>query len=225
MKVPPPQINILEVKEPTDAMIDQAVELTVLLEAKDQSCKVWTGGNPAELLPILMRSIIKATWLCEGAGETYVATDENGTLVGYSQWIPPGRDLWDSEDQRQCGYYDFMERMSEEGNNYFKQSLGNEFPKYLDDSFGMPQSQYKTHFCNLAMVRPDYQNKGIMTAMFRMAYERAKQTGATLALSAGDKNNIVVYEHIGMKVVGHRTFQSPWGEWSSWAFAWETKEN
>ena len=43
-----------------------------------------------------MRAVIKASWLCEGAGETYVALDENDTLVGYSQWIPPGRDLWDS---------------------------------------------------------------------------------------------------------------------------------
>ena len=43
-----------------------------------------------------MRAVIKATWLCEGAGETYVALNENGALVGYSQWIPSGRDLWDS---------------------------------------------------------------------------------------------------------------------------------
>lgn len=43
-----------------------------------------------------MSAIIRASWLCEGAGETYVALDEDGTLVGYSQWIPPGRDLWDS---------------------------------------------------------------------------------------------------------------------------------
>lgn len=61
----------------------------------DESSFVWTGGNP-ELLPDFMCAVIKASWLCEGAGETYVALDENDTLVGYSQWIPPGRDLWDS---------------------------------------------------------------------------------------------------------------------------------
>lgn len=61
----------------------------------DPSCKAWTGGN-LSLLPLFMRAIIKATWLCEGAGITYVATDTDGTLVGYSQWIPVGRDLFDS---------------------------------------------------------------------------------------------------------------------------------
>ena len=36
------------------------------------------------------------------------------------------------------------------------------------------QSQTKTHFCNLAMVRPEYQRKGIATAMFKLAYDRVR---------------------------------------------------
>ncbi|TFY55921.1 hypothetical protein EVJ58_g7946 [Rhodofomes roseus] len=217
----PSNITILEVKQPTEAMIDQAVKLTNALQVGDPSCKAWTGGN-LELLPLLMRSIIKATWLCEGAGVTYVATDEEGTLVGYSQWIPSGRDLFDSEDQRQFGFYEFMEKMSDEGKKYFEESLGRDFPKFLDEAFGIPQSQIKTHFCNLVMVQPEHQGKGIATTMFKMAYEKAKQTGAVVTLSTGSEDNIVVYEHIGMTLKGHQVFQSPWGEWQSWAFAWET---
>ncbi|EPS99419.1 hypothetical protein FOMPIDRAFT_1050695 [Fomitopsis schrenkii] len=217
-----PNIRIVEVKEPTDAMIEQAVEVTALVLKDDDSCFIWTGGKP-ELLPEFMSAIIRASWLCEGAGETYVALDEDGTLVGYSQWIPPGRDLWDSEDQRQLGYYDFMAKLSDEGKKYFEESLGNFFPKYLDEAFGMPQSQTKTHFCNLAMVRPECQKKGIATAMFKLAYDRAKQTGATLALSTGISHNVTVYEHIGMTLVGHRSWDSPWGEWRSWAFEWKTR--
>lgn len=59
------------------------------------------------------------------------------------------------------------------------------------------------------MVQPEYQKKGIATAMFKLAYERvrpdeatgcmatlicamlqAKQTGATLALSTGNPQNV-----------------------------------
>ena len=29
------------------------------------------------------------------AGEMYTARDENGTLVGFTVWIPPGRDGFD----------------------------------------------------------------------------------------------------------------------------------
>ncbi|KAH9915531.1 uncharacterized protein B0H18DRAFT_1041282 [Fomitopsis serialis] len=217
----PSNVKISEVKEPTEEMIDQALKLTNALQEGDPSCKAWTGGN-LELLPLLMRAIIKATWLGEGAGDTYVATDENGTLVGYSQWIPSGRDVFDSEDQRQYGFYEFMEKISDEGKKYFEESLGRDFPKYLEKSFGVIAQD--THFCNMVMVQPEYQGKGIATAMFKMAYEKAKQTGAVVALSTGNEKNIVVYEHIGMKLKGHQVFQSPWGEWPSWAFAWETKE-
>ncbi|EPS99243.1 hypothetical protein FOMPIDRAFT_1164163 [Fomitopsis schrenkii] len=204
-------------------MIDAAVELTAALQQGDPSCKAWTGGN-LSLLPLFMRAIIKATWLCEGAGITYVATDTDGTLVGYSQWIPVGRDLFDSEDQRQYGYYEFMDKISDEGKKYFEESLGRDFPKYLDDLFGIRQSQINTHFCNLVFVQPEHQRKGIATAMFKMAYHKAKETGATIALSTGTENNIAVYEHIGMTLKGHRVFESPWGSWPSWAFAWETKD-
>ncbi|KAH9837915.1 uncharacterized protein C8Q71DRAFT_857088 [Rhodofomes roseus] len=217
----PSNITISEVKEPTEEMIDQAVKLTNALQVGDPSCKAWTGGN-LELLPLLMHAIIKATWLWEGAGITYVATDENGVLVGFSQWLPLGQDLFGSEDRRQFGFDEFMEKMSDEAKKYFAESLGREFPKYLDEAFGIPQSQTKVHFCNLVMVQPEYQGKGIASAMFKMAYEEAKQMGAVVALSTGNEHNIVVYEHIGLTVKGHQVFQSPWGEWPSWAFAWET---
>lgn len=100
------------------------------------------------MLPEFMRAIIRATWLCEGAGEMYVALDETSTLVGYSQWIPPGRDLWDScvgvpvssfasrrspfyrEDQRQLGHYEFKAKLSDEGKKYFDESV-NCTPDYV----------------------------------------------------------------------------------------------
>ncbi|KZT65100.1 hypothetical protein DAEQUDRAFT_769142 [Daedalea quercina L-15889] len=97
----PSDITIAEVQQPTDARIDEAAALTDALQEAGERANinlrmltppVVRGVDGRELR--LMRAIIKASWLC--AGVTYVATDAHGALAGYSQWIPPGRDLFDS---------------------------------------------------------------------------------------------------------------------------------
>lgn len=51
------------------------------------------GGEKALLGP-MVNSMIKAA--LHAAGEFYPALDENGELVGYALWMPPGRDLFDT---------------------------------------------------------------------------------------------------------------------------------
>ena len=62
----------------------------------DATARAWIGGD-RDLLPLFINAMISATWLCEGAGYTYVAIDDDtGKLIGISQWTAPGRNLWDS---------------------------------------------------------------------------------------------------------------------------------
>lgn len=51
-------------------------------------------GGDKTLLGPMVRSMIKAA--LHAAGEFYPALDENGELIGYALWMPPGRDLFDT---------------------------------------------------------------------------------------------------------------------------------
>ncbi|EPS99421.1 hypothetical protein FOMPIDRAFT_1124467 [Fomitopsis schrenkii] len=170
----------------------------------DATARAWIGGDRG-LLPSFISAMIRASWLCEGAGYTYVAIDDDtGKLVGISQWSF----LYsDREDQRERGFNDFLQTLSDEGKAYVNGS-----------------SQVRAQFCTIMMVDPEYQRRGIATALFQLAREKGKETGATMALSTGNEQNIVVYEHIGLTLKGYKVFNSPWGAWPCWVFSWEQKE-
>jgi hypothetical protein len=48
-------------------------------------------GNDVELLPYLARAMIGASTV---DGELYIATDDAGDLVGFSVWMPSGKELF-----------------------------------------------------------------------------------------------------------------------------------
>jgi hypothetical protein len=74
------------------------------------------------------------------AGEYYEASNEEGELIGYTMWMPPGREMFSTfvffiriligmhsqthdphrEEQRKCGFYEFMSKLSPEAESYFK---------------------------------------------------------------------------------------------------------
>ncbi len=46
-------------------------------------------------------------------------------------------------------------------------------PKANDKAFGIEDSERNTYWCNLAMVRSDYQGKGVAKALFGLAFKEA----------------------------------------------------
>lgn len=77
------------------------------------------------------------------SGEYYEATNENGELVGYTIWMPPGKEIFSTsvffddlnrcdtkqliyesrEEQKNLGYYDFMSKLSDEAQEYFNSKV------------------------------------------------------------------------------------------------------
>ena len=49
--------------------------------------------------------------------------------------------------------------------------MGQDVPKANDEVFGIEAAERNTYWCNLAMIRPDYQGKGVCKAMFQLAYK------------------------------------------------------
>ncbi|KAJ8497042.1 hypothetical protein ONZ51_g733 [Trametes cubensis] len=170
------------------------------------------------------------------SGELYTAKDENGELVGFTAWAPPGRATFDTPDQLEMGYIDFVKQLDEDSRKFQSHLFREVLPKFVDESLEMEnpkltsgdrdwgcQGEKKTYWCWYAMVRPDYQGKGIARALFSMVYEKAKATGATMALITNSRENIAKYGKLGFKELGEIDVKSPWGEWPYYCMARETK--
>ncbi|OCH85526.1 hypothetical protein OBBRIDRAFT_739765 [Obba rivulosa] len=176
----------------------------------------FTAGN-LDLLELMARAMLKPKALV--SGEMYTATDENGDLVGFTIWLPPGRKGLTTCEERQMGMYQFMESLSPEGKEYYANALGKQFPKVVDNFIGIEQAEKSTYYCSVAMVRADYQGRGVLRALFELVSPKAEELSAPMALCTTNVRNVVIYEKLGFSMRGHQVMQSPWGGWPVWVFS------
>ncbi|KAH9934019.1 uncharacterized protein BXZ73DRAFT_45873 [Epithele typhae] len=183
----------------------------------DPSCPALTGGNMS-ILPQLGGVMIRPVSLCEGVGHTFSARDETGRLVGFLCLTLPGQLILSTEEMRQCGMYEYLATLSPEGRRYFTETVAVRFSELTDEVLGIPEVQRKAYWCNAAMVREDWQGKGLGKAMFQLAFREAAKLGAAVALSTTNARNVAIYEKIGFECKGTRPMPSPWGDWNIWYF-------
>ncbi|EED78908.1 predicted protein [Postia placenta Mad-698-R] len=146
----------------------------------------------------------------------YAAIDESNTLVGFAMWMPPGRVPLTTEEERQLGWNQFWKKLSPEGREYCENVLAKDFSKFLEESFGFSDVQESTYWCSFAMIREDYQNKGVATAIFDLVYAKAKETGAIMALGTSLEMTSKIYQSMGFEQKGFRVTPSPWKDWTNY---------
>ncbi|OCH86032.1 hypothetical protein OBBRIDRAFT_814803 [Obba rivulosa] len=216
----PSNITIQRVEKPTEGLVEEAVVLFKALMIKDPATHSFTTGKP-ELIDAMARAMIKPNALI--AGEMYTATDDKGDLVGFTLWLLPGSNVWTTEEQRQMGLYQFLGSLSPEGQEYYLNVLGKEFPKIVDNFLGIEHAETNTYWCSFAMVRADYQGQGVLRAMFEVVFSKAKELGVTMALATTNIRNVAIYNKLGFATRGEKLMQSPWGEWPVWVFSREVQ--
>ncbi|KAF7792946.1 hypothetical protein EIP86_004049 [Pleurotus ostreatoroseus] len=54
------------------------------------------------------------------SGEYYEAVHQDEGMVGFLMVMPPGKDLFSTEEQRALGLTEFMDSLSAEGKEYYK---------------------------------------------------------------------------------------------------------
>ncbi|EMD31799.1 hypothetical protein CERSUDRAFT_119368 [Gelatoporia subvermispora B] len=218
----PANITIQRVEKPADGLIEASVQLFKDLMIKAPATHALTTGKP-ELIDGMARASIRPIALV--AGEMYTAVDENDALIGFTLWLPPGSNIWTTEEQRQMGLDQFLETLSPEGQEYYTNVLGKEFPGLVDGFLGIEHAETNMYWCNFAMVREDYQGKGILRAMFEHVFPKAQELGATMGLATTSPRNVAIYNKLGFTTRGEKVMQSPWGEWPVWVFSREPLVN
>jgi len=119
------------------------------------------------LVPALHRAQIKAGLI---GGKVYVAELESVGIIGAAVWFGPGEELFQSEDQTEAGFNQFMAElgsrdpdMPEWWSTYF-------LPKYnsfASESFKDPKYKLNGWHLQLIGVHSKYQKHGVGTALIK----------------------------------------------------------
>ncbi|KZT04282.1 uncharacterized protein LAESUDRAFT_658088 [Laetiporus sulphureus 93-53] len=213
-------LTITRVEQPSPKLIDDSVNLFVALMKSDPAIESLCGGDVSLAGP-MARAMLNAGVL---AGEYYAALDENGELAGFTLWMPPGQEMFSTQEQRDLGLTDFMARLPPEGKEYYKDTYLAEFPGFVSSCIG-PTGKVDSWWLHMAMVRQERQQQGIARSLIGLVRDKAKEKGETLACSTTTLTNASAVIALGFDLKGERNMPSPWGDWPLYVFALDTKSS
>ncbi|KAH9932600.1 uncharacterized protein B0H18DRAFT_1115831 [Fomitopsis serialis] len=203
-RVPNPSAKLSD----SDQLIEDSVALFSSVFQTNTATISLVGGD-VSLLGAMVRSMIKAALVA--GGEYYPALDENDSdeLTGYALWLPPGRDLFDTPEQRDLGFNDFMASLPEAGKRITRTSYvlarkdySKESSTFVDECMGGPKGKIDAWWLLIMVVRPEKQKQGIGRRLIETVKKKATEKGQTLACSTTRDNNVRVYTSYGFEQKG-----------------------
>ncbi|KAF8971928.1 hypothetical protein BDZ97DRAFT_1153970 [Flammula alnicola] len=203
-----PSFRVQRIHNPTEERLAAAADIFTELMKTNLGAVSLAGGD-ISLMKYEALALLRAGVL---SGEYYEATDQEGQLIGYNMWMPPGQEIFSTEEQRKLGFYEFMSRLSDEAENYFKTKYVAEFPGFVASLLG-PTGKLDSWWLHMAMIRRDYQRQGVLRALVGLVLEKASKAGEYLATCTTNDDNIRVYTGLGFDYKGSTPMDSPWGEW------------
>lgn len=210
------QYSIAKVDELTDDFLCALTDICTRAFADEPVTPLLAGDRP-EALAWYFRSVIAAGHL---GGEVCVATLK-GSLkpVSLSVWMPPGKDLWDTEEQRQLGFYDYMSSLDPLTKEFMSTTYVEFIGTFFRDALS-PRTKENSWVCHVVATDPAYQRQGIGSAVVNTTIVKVKLEGKDelLALCAVNEKNMRWYSKLGFRVAGHvPEFAAPKGSVPVWA--------
>ncbi|TBU60314.1 hypothetical protein BD310DRAFT_1037997 [Dichomitus squalens] len=163
----PPNVTIELVERLTEPLTEEAVQLFTSLVVGYPCMMALTGGDWS-ILPDFGRATVRSLVLCPGASHMFTARDETRALVGFALFSLPGEPSTQGTHEKD-DMSEYMSKLSPEGRQYFAE-IGKDIPRSKDELFGIEAAERNTYWCSRAMVRADYQGKGVAKAMFEIAF-------------------------------------------------------
>ncbi|KAI0089627.1 hypothetical protein BDY19DRAFT_943404 [Irpex rosettiformis] len=214
----PSGITVERVESPSDARVDEAVDLFYSLMKGDIALKSLTGGEP-EKIADMGRAMLRAGI---HSGEYYEAKDASGGLIGFLMTMPPGQDLFSTEEQRALGLTEFMAKLSPEGKEYYKTTYLAEFPAFVNKCLG-PTGKLDSWYIHIVMVQREHQGKGVGKSLIDQVVEKATTQGDVIAMSTTTALNATIYQKCGLTLLDQKIMPSPWGEWPLYILSLDTR--
>ncbi|KAJ7614303.1 hypothetical protein DFH06DRAFT_1484389 [Mycena polygramma] len=135
-------------------------------------------------------------------GEVYIAeTADTNEIVGCAVWFGPGHTMYDTEEQRKHSLGPLMGSFSKDLVDWWHKFL-HKYDIFLTTALGENTKHNSWHLQTLG-VDPAYQRKGVATQLINTVAENAN---TLLCVEVEKEDNLVIYEHLGFKVVAKETF-------------------
>ncbi|KAJ7352499.1 hypothetical protein DFH08DRAFT_859145 [Mycena albidolilacea] len=189
--------------------LDEAVDVCVRAYIGELASNSMVGGNES-LKTLIWSAMIRAGLL---AGEVYFAIDNSSKkVVGVAVWFPPGKSLFDSEEQRALGFDDFMQKLTPETQDFWANSYVPEVENFLAEVIG-PNGTRDSQYLSLLATDPAFQKKGIATTLLKTVHAKFAESDAPLMFAhcAANEKNARFYESCGYTVRGKMFLEAPTG--------------
>ncbi|KAJ6460370.1 hypothetical protein C8R47DRAFT_994075 [Mycena vitilis] len=131
------------------------------------------GGDNADLKGQIFRAMMRAGEL---GGEVYFAIDDGSNqVVGVAVWFPPGKLLFDTEEQRTLGFDDLMNQLSIETKKFWAESYAPVVENFLaDEKLLGPEGTRNSYYLNLLATDPAYQKKHIASTLLKTVHDKVR---------------------------------------------------
>ncbi|KAK7464364.1 hypothetical protein VKT23_006531 [Stygiomarasmius scandens] len=200
--------SIRQINSPaSDAELEAILDCQASAFAKDHFAYVCIDADRTLLKPFI-RSVVIAGLL---AGEVYVAESQDKQIIGTSVWFPPGREMFDSEDQRKQGLEPFFAHTSPDHLKWWLEYFLPSYAKLTSETLGSEFKLENWHLQWIGVV-PEERRKGIATALIEPV--RSKKGDKKLCLETNSEENLVIYDKIGFSNKGQAVLKSPHGDWT-----------
>ncbi|KAF9240373.1 hypothetical protein BU15DRAFT_73967 [Melanogaster broomeanus] len=108
------------------------------------------------------------------------------------------------EEMNSKYFMDYQTQLPQEAGPVIGKTMA-EASAHIDQVTKIPNAEKETYWCMLAVVSKPYQQHGIGTALFQLAFAKAKEAKLDLALATTWDKNLVYYTRpqLGFTVAGH----------------------
>ncbi|KZT21941.1 hypothetical protein NEOLEDRAFT_1072725 [Neolentinus lepideus HHB14362 ss-1] len=149
--------------------LDAAAKLFEKVMAEDDMTLALIGSDKTKAFA-MHRAALGGAAL---AGEIYVCTHKDLGMVSAAIWFGPGREFYDSDEQREAGFNDLFRTFPQELQQWW---LGYFLPKFSEATTKALGEEVKKDAWHLQLIAvlPEHQGKGIGTALVKPVFERVR---------------------------------------------------
>ncbi|RDB27675.1 Puromycin N-acetyltransferase [Hypsizygus marmoreus] len=208
--------TLRKLTDPTPEELEEIRAIFDIAFASERAFQSVVGPEKfPQILPILNRAQLIAGSL---GGEIIIAADaaNSNKIIGAIIWFGPGREIYDSDEQRKRALGPLMEVFPPEAKQWYAE-VTPKMEAFKKASFG---DRARTEwYLQRVGVLPDWQGKGVGTALIEEGRKRVGKHG--IALQAVEPKNVSYYEYLGFKNKGHIDVQALHGDFTVTSLFWE----
>lgn len=143
-----------------------------------------------------------------------VNSDGADRLVGAAIWYGPGKQFLDGDGQLK-EWKSFSDTLKPEIQNWWQEVL---FPRHTQlTNEGLGEGVNKASlYLEMLGVHPEYQHKGIGTALVRYTLEQDDSCAVASSVETCDEKNLLFYNSLGYRVRSKILMPSPLGDFTMW---------